>query len=181
MLCTGKLAACLRAVRMQHLLRCAASKTHTRSHFIVPWRLIIRASLSCQSKSNSCIPIWTCLCGWRGFFPILVNRRWSGRNEWSHLILFLQEGYCIIWGSERVLGSRHVSKCLRNQELEDAITAGFPLCSFRRQGWRTQRLISMWSADPVLSHEGWSLLKRQCWNAFTHVVSALGIHGHFCL
>lgn len=30
--CTGKLAVCLGAVRMQHLVRCAASKTHARSH-----------------------------------------------------------------------------------------------------------------------------------------------------
>lgn len=181
-LCTGKLAVCLGAVRTQRLLRCAASKTHARSHYLVPWRFIVAASLSSQSKSNSRIPGQARLCGWRGFFPpILGNHRWSEKNEWSHLILFLWEGYCIIWASERELGPRHVSECLRNLEPEDAITAGFLLCSFSRQGWRTQRLISMWPADPVLSHEGWSLLKRQCWNAFARVVSALGIHGHFCL
>lgn len=55
-LCTDKLTACLRAVRMQHLLACAASETHVRSHYVVPWRLIARASLNSQSKSNSCIP-----------------------------------------------------------------------------------------------------------------------------
>lgn len=61
-LCTGKLAECLRAVRMQRLLRCAASKTHARSHHIVPWGLVVRASLSSQSKSNSPIHIRACLC-----------------------------------------------------------------------------------------------------------------------
>ena len=68
-LCTGKLAACLRAVRMQRLLRCAASKTHARSHCAVPWRLIVKASLTSQSKSNSHIPIRACLAGWSVFFP----------------------------------------------------------------------------------------------------------------
>lgn len=80
-LCTGKLAVCLRAVRMQRLLRCAASKTRARSHYIVPWRLIVRASLSSQAKSNSRIPIRACLCGWRRFFPILGNHRWSEMNK----------------------------------------------------------------------------------------------------
>lgn len=55
-LCTDKLATCLRAVRMQHLLAYAASETHVRSHYVVPWRLIARASLNSRSKSNSCIP-----------------------------------------------------------------------------------------------------------------------------
>lgn len=68
-LCTGKLAVCLGAVRTQRLLRCAASKTHARSHYLVPWRFIVAASLSSQSKSNSRIPGRARLCGWRGFFP----------------------------------------------------------------------------------------------------------------
>lgn len=59
--CTDKLAVCLRAVRMQHLLRCAGSKTQARSHSTVPWGLVARASLSSQSKSNSQIPKKACL------------------------------------------------------------------------------------------------------------------------
>lgn len=80
-LCTGKLAVCLRAVRMQRLLRCAASKTRARSHSIVPWRLIVRAFVSSQSKSNSRIPIRACLHGWRRGFPKLGNHRRSEMNE----------------------------------------------------------------------------------------------------
>lgn len=70
---TGKLAVCLRAVRMQRLLRCADSKTHARSHYTVPWGLVVRASLSSQSKSNSHVHKQACLCDWRGFPPCLVT------------------------------------------------------------------------------------------------------------
>lgn len=70
---TGKLAVCLRAVRMQRLLRCADSKTHARSHYTVPWGLVVRASLSSQSKSNSYVHKQACLCDWRGFPPCLVT------------------------------------------------------------------------------------------------------------
>lgn len=74
-LCTDKLAACLRAVRMQRLVACAVSETHVRSHYVVPWRLIARDSLNSQSKSNFCIPKQACPCTWRFFFPLLGNHR----------------------------------------------------------------------------------------------------------
>lgn len=45
-------------------------------------RLCHEASLSSQSKSNSCIPIWACLCGWRGSSPCLVTTGGvKGKND----------------------------------------------------------------------------------------------------
>lgn len=159
---------------MQCLLRCADSKSHARSHSIVPWGLVVRASLSSQSKSNSCIPREAFLSDRRGFPPCLETT--SGLKEINYLIsshLSVPMGgalyYLGLWNGA---WPRRVCKCLRKctlHEPEDAIRAGFLLCSFSRHGWRTQTLISMWPADPVLSCEGWSLLKRQCWNAFAHV------------
>lgn len=136
-LCTDKLAACLGAVRMQRLLRCAASKTHARSHYIVPWRLIVKACLSSQSKYNPHIPEWSCLCGWSLFNPYLAN---TGCLEGmiDHISFpLLWEGYHTLWGFTGEFGLRCFSECLRNLKPEDAITAGFFLWGFSRQGWRT--------------------------------------------
>lgn len=82
--CTGKEAVHLRAVRMQCLLRCADSKIHARSHSIVPWGLVVRASLHSQSKSNSHIPRDACLSDWRGFLPCLETT--GGLKEINDLI-----------------------------------------------------------------------------------------------
>lgn len=87
---TGKLAECLRAVRMQHLLRCADSKTHARSHYTVPWGLAVRSSLSSQSKPNSHIHKQACLCDCRGFPPCLVTT--GGLKEMNDHISFCSYG-----------------------------------------------------------------------------------------
>lgn len=92
--CTGKLAVHLRVVRMQRLLRCADSKTRARSHSIVPWGLIVRACLSSQSKSNSCVPKEACLGDWRGFPPCLVNT--GGLKEINNPISFCPYGRGIV-------------------------------------------------------------------------------------
>lgn len=92
--CIGKLAVHLRAVRMQHLLRCADSKTHARSHSIVPWGLVVRTSLSSQSISNSCIPKDAYLRDWRYFPPCLVTT--SGLKEINNPISFCSYGRGIV-------------------------------------------------------------------------------------
>lgn len=142
---TGKLAVHLRAVRMQCLLRCADSKTHARSHSTVPWGLVVRASLSSQSKSNSGIPKEACLSDWRGFPPCLVTT--GGLKEMDDPISFCSYGRCIVfcvfcvlcmWGSEMELGPDVCASAWEtmNQKMPSQLDFSFAVLAGRAEGHR---------------------------------------------